>query len=187
MSHRRAEVDHVKAVVQNLGVQLYAHIERGHIEGGDICILRDGLVVVGYSNERTDQLGAEAVGALFAERGWEVVYARFEPEYLHLDTIMTMVAHDCAVVLPDALENTILTKLRALGIKLIIATAQEVRRLSANFLSLGDNRVLAPQHSERLAALLGREGIEVIEVDIDQFTRCGGGPHCLTMPLARRA
>lgn len=183
--HRHVEASHVTATVRAMGVPLYDRIEEGTVEGGDICLLREGLVVIGYSNDRTDQAGAEALGSLFAEEGWEVVYARFDPQYLHLDTIMTMVADDCAVAYPDALEKDFLERLRSLGIEVIAATGDEVRGLSANLLSLGGDRVVLARGSERLAALLEDRGIEVIEAAIDQFTRCGGGPHCLTMPLAR--
>ena len=183
--HRSVEASHVTAAVRALGVPLYDRIDEGTVEGGDICLLREGLVVIGYSNDRTDQAGAEALGSLFAEGGWEVVYTRFDAEYLHLDTIMTMVADDCVVAYPDALEPDFLERLRSLRIEVIAATGEEVRSLSANLLSLGDGRVVSARGSERLTALLEDRGIEVIGVAIDQFTRCGGGPHCLTMPLAR--
>lgn len=184
-AHRRAEASHVAAAANALGVPFYDRIETGTVEGGDVCLVREGLVVIGHSGDRTDRAGAEALGALFEEQGWEVVTTRFEPRFLHLDTIMTMVADDCAVVFPDALEDALLARLGELGIELVAATAEDVGRLSANFVSLGRGRVLAARGSKRLAALLERRGIEVIGVDIDQFTRCGGGPHCLTMPLAR--
>ena len=187
IAHRRLEVEHVASVARALGVPAYARIQQGFIEGGDICLLRDGLVVIGYSGERTNEAGAMELGALFAERGWEVVYTRFQPEFLHLDTIMTMVADDCAIVLPDALEESLLARLRGLGIELIAATPAEVGKLAANIFSLGGNKVIAARGCERLASLLAARGIEVIEVAIDQFTRCGGGPHCLTMPLARQS
>lgn len=183
--HRSVEASHVTAAVRALGVPLYDRIDEGTVEGGDICLLREGLVVIGYSNDRTDQAGAEALGSLFAEGGWDVVYTRFDTQYLHLDTIMTMVADDCVVAYPDALEPDFLKRLRSLGIEVIAATGDEVRSLSANLLSLGGGRVVSARGSERLTALLEKRGIEVIEVAIDQFTRCGGGPHCLTMPLAR--
>jgi len=187
VAHRRLEVDHVASVARALGAPAYARIDHGFIEGGDICLLRDGLVVIGYSGERTNQAGARELGALFAERGWEVVYTRFRPEFLHLDTIMTMVADDCAIIFPEALEASLLVRLRELGVELIPATQEEVTALAANVLSLGGGKVVAARGSGRLAALLEDRGIQVIEVAIDQFTRCGGGPHCLTLPLARQA
>ena len=187
VSHRRLEVDHVASVARALGAPVHARVDQGFIEGGDICLVRDGVIVIGYSGERTDRAGAEALGVLFENRGWEVLYAHFHPEFLHLDTIMTMVTDDCAVVFPDALEERLLARLLALGIELIAVTRNDVRELAANILSLGGHRVLAVQGCDRLASQLEIRGIQVIEVAIDQFTRCGGGPHCLTMPLARQA
>ncbi len=185
--HRRAETGHVAAVVRDLGVPIHDRIEEGTIEGGDVCLLRDGLVLIGHSGERTNEIGARALGAKFAERGWEVILTRFDPAYLHLDTILTVVADDCAVVCLEALEPDLLTRLRDLGIELIPATTEEVAILGANLLSLGDGVVVAPSGNDRVTDALAARGFDVIKVEIDQFTRCGGGPHCLTMPLARHA
>ena len=185
--HRRAETRHVAAVVKALGVPVQHRVAEGTVEGGDVCLLRDGVVVIGHSNERTNFTGAKSLGALFEARGWEVIHTRFDPRFLHLDTIMAMVADRVAVVCPEALEDTLLARLGELGIELVTASVEEVGQLGANLLSLGDGRVVAASGSGRIAAILASRGLDVIEVDIDQFTRCGGGPHCLTMPLARRA
>lgn len=183
--HRRAETRHVAATVRALGVPTHARVEEGTIEGGDVCLLRDGLVVIGHSNQRTSEAGARALGGLFEEKGWEVIHTRFDPRYLHLDTIMTMAGDGCAVMCPAALEEGFVTRLRKLGLDLIEASTREVARLGVNLLSLGGRRVVAAAGGNRLNAILAERGFEVIPVEIDQFTRCGGGPHCLTMPLAR--
>jgi N-dimethylarginine dimethylaminohydrolase len=44
---------------------------------------------------------------------------------------------------------------------------------------------VSSEDNHRINALLERRGFKVVRVEIDQFTRCGGGMHCLTMPLAR--
>ena len=183
--HRRAETRHVAATVRALGVPTHARIEDGTIEGGDVCLLREGLVVIGHSNQRTTEAGARALGDLFEDKGWEVIHTRFDPKYLHLDTIMTMAGDDCAVICPAALEEGFVNRLRRLGLDLIEASTDEVARLGVNLLSLGGRRVVAAAGGNRLNAILAKHGFEVIPVEIDQFTRCGGGPHCLTMPLAR--
>lgn len=183
--HRRAETTHVATAVHGLGAPVCDRIEEGYVEGGDVCLLRDGLVVIGHSNERTTKDGSQALGKLFAKRGWEVIHTRFDPRYLHLDTVLTMVAEDCAVVCPEAVEDVLLGTLLCRGIDVIPASLEEVAGLHANLLSLGDGRVVTASGNDRLNIVLTGRGIEVIEVDIDQFTRCGGGPHCLTMPLAR--
>ncbi len=184
-AHRRAEPPYVAEAVARLGAPYLGRIEAGRIEGGDICLLREGLLLVGYSGDRTDEVGARALGALFERMGWEVLYAPFDPEFLHLDTIFTMLSADCAVACPGALGSGLGAHLGSLGVGIIPATLDEVADLGANLLSLGGGRILAPAHSRQLNAILERSGFEVVAVEVDQFTRCGGGLHCLTMPLAR--
>lgn len=183
--HRGAEPSAVAAAAAALGVPRLARIDRGTIEGGDVCLLRPGLLLVGHSGDRTDETGAQALGALFRERGWEVIYTSFSPEFLHLDTIFAMVSGSCAVALTDALDDRFLDQLARLGVGIIPSAREEVDRLGANLLCLGGGRIVAPRGNDRLNLILERSGFEVLEVDVDQFTRCGGGVHCLTMPLAR--
>ena len=87
----------------------------------------------------------------------------------------------------ETLEPGFAATMAGLGIELIPATPGEVDRLEANLLSLGGRRVVAPAGDTRINGALRRRGFELIEVEIDQFVRCGGGVHCLTMPLARSA
>jgi arginine deiminase len=185
--HRRAESGHVAGAAAAFGVPYLDHVLDGRIEGGDICFLRDGILLIGHSGDRTDERGARALGALFEERGWDVIHTRFDSRFLHLDTLFTMVSDDCAVACPGALEDDLLAKLGRLGIGIIPATTDEVGHLGANLLSLGNARIIAPADNHRLNAILASSGFEVIDVELDQFTRCGGGPHCLTMPLSRQA
>lgn len=184
-AHRRAEPAHVAEAVADLGAPYLGRIEEGRIEGGDICLLREGLLLVGRSGDRTDETGARALGAMFERMGWEVIYVPFDPQFLHLDTIFTMLSPDCAVACPGALGSDLGARLGRLGVGIIPATLDEVADLGANLLCLGNGRILAPADNRELNAILGRSGFEVIPVEVDQFTRCGGGLHCLTMPLAR--
>jgi N-dimethylarginine dimethylaminohydrolase len=62
-----------------------------------------------------------------------------------------------------------------------------VQKLGSNLFSLGSGRVLSPIDNRRVNRALEKLGFTVIELEMDQFTRCGGGLHCLTMPLARAA
>ena len=96
-----------------------------------------------------------------------------------------MVSDDCAVACPDTLDDDFLRQLGRLGVGIIPASTDEVGSLGANLLSLGDSRLVAPAGNDRLNAILAACGFDMIPVELDQFTRCGGGAHCLTMPLAR--
>ncbi len=183
--HRTAEVDHILGAARSWGVPLLGKVGEGHVEGGDLCLLRPGFVAIGYSGERTDEAGAAAVARLFEARGWKAIRTRFSPEFLHLDTQFTFVDSHRAVACPDTLDAAFLEEIEALGIDIAPVTRDEVRGLGANILSLGDGRLLSLPDNRRVNGLLERLGYVVIPVEIDQFTRCGGGIHCLTMPLAR--
>ena len=183
--HRKAEVAHAVMAAKDLGVPWLASIADGHVEGGDVCVLKPGVVIIGISGERTDEAGARSLARLFEQRGWRAVFCRFDPEYLHLDTLFSVIERDRAVACIEALPDEFLIDLIELGIELIPASRDEVRKLGANLVSLGGGRVLSPADNSRLNRQLGRMGYEVIPVEVDQFTRCGGGVHCLTMPLSR--
>lgn len=183
--HRQAEVDRVLAKAEELGLPLHARIADGHVEGGDVCVLRPGIVVIGVSGGRTDETGARALGLLFEAQGWRAILCPFDPHFLHLDTLFTLVDKNRAIACVDELHDDFLEEMKALGISLIPASQTEVKRLGANLVCLGAGRVLSSANNGRINGELVRLGYQVVPVEIDQFTRCGGGVHCLTLPLAR--
>ncbi|MCS6712554.1 arginine deiminase [Brachybacterium sp. EF45031] len=73
---------------------------RATVEGGDVLVLRDGVVAVGLS-ERTSAVGVELMaGALLGSGAVERVIAVALPHHrsmMHLDTVMTMVDHESVV------------------------------------------------------------------------------------------
>jgi N-dimethylarginine dimethylaminohydrolase len=185
--HRRGEATHLAGTLRNLGIETLGAVEEGRVEGGDVCLLRPGLVMIGISGERTDEAGAGALGRIFERHGWKALYTRIDPRYLHLDTQFSLVSRHRAVACLDSLESGFAAMMASLGIELLPVTPDEVDRLEANLLSLGGCRIVAPAGDTRINRNLRRLGHDLIEVEIDQFVRCGGGVHCLTMPLARAA
>jgi N-dimethylarginine dimethylaminohydrolase len=185
--HRRGEPAHLAGALRQLGIQTLGAVGEGRVEGGDVCLLRPGLVMIGISGERTDEAGARALGRIFERHGWRAHYTRIDPRYLHLDTQFSLVSSHRAVACLETLESGFAATMADLGIDLLPVTAAEVDRLEANLLSLGGCRIVAPAGATRINRLLRRLGHDLIEVEIDQFVRCGGGVHCLTMPLSRIA
>jgi N-dimethylarginine dimethylaminohydrolase len=183
--HRRGEAEQVRAAAEAWGVPIFAKIQDGTVEGGDVCLIRPGLVAIGWSGERTTLQGAEALAAIFEARGWRALLTRFDPHFLHLDTLFTMVDRNRAVACVEALDDGFLATVADLDIGLIQASELEVAMLGPNLLSLGRGRVLSAADNHRINGELERLGYDVLTADIDQFTRCGGGVHCLTMPLIR--
>lgn len=185
VGHRLREVAHVRRAAEAWGVPMLGMIEEGKVEGGDVCLLRPGLVVIGCSGDRSDRTGAEALARIFEARGWRAILTGFDPCFLHFDTQFTMLDRGRAVAFVEGLETDFLVELQALGIEIVPSRYEEVQKLGSNLLSLGGGRLLSPEDNERLNEALEQLGYRVIRAQIDQFTRCGGGMHCLTMPLAR--
>lgn len=183
--HRREEADRVRRAAESWGVPILGALEGGCVEGGDVCLLRPGVIAIGWSGERTDEAGVEALSALFQAKGWRAVSTRFDPHFLHLDTLFTMVDRHTAVACIDELEQSFVRELRALGVRLVPVTRDEVDLLGANILSLGGSRLVSTATNRRINGELERLGFRVIALEADQFVRCGGGIHCLTMPLSR--
>jgi len=185
-SHRRLEPAQLLLHARDAGIPTLGAIEVGTIEGGDVCLARDGLLIVGWSGERTEEAGALAVCELFAVAGWRCVTYRFDPHFLHLDTQFCMIDDDLALACVDVLHDDFLRQITAEGIEMIPVSYKEARRLGANLLALGGRRVIASASSPRIAREMRSRGVRVETVDVSQFERCGGGIHCLTMPLDRR-
>lgn len=183
--HRRPEVDHVAAVLSRLGGRPISRIQGGHIEGGDICVARPGLLILGVSGDRTDEAGAAEFAAPFLRDGWEVVHCPLDPHFLHLDTVFCMLDRRLALACKDVLDEDFLQAVAARGIELIQVSYKEARNLAGNVVSLDGKTILTSAEYPRIAAVLRGAGFEAVEVEISQFAACGGGLHCLTMPLAR--
>lgn len=185
LPHRRPEVDEVLATARALGIPVVGRIDRGTVEGGDVCVARPGLVIIGCSGERTNDQGAQDVAELFQRAGWSAVVYPFDSHFLHLDTQFCMVADDLALACEEVLDDGFLATLRRLGIETLPVTYKEARGLGCNVLALGGRRILSSAANVRVNDCLSARGFDVEALDVSQFTRCGGGIHCLTMPISR--
>lgn len=185
-AHRRSETDHVLSTARAWGVPALGRVENGTVEGGDVCFARPGLIIVGCSGARTNETGARSLAKLFEHHGWEALVYHFDPHFLHLDTQLTILDERRALAAVDVLDDPFIDELQRRGIELVPVTYKEVQRLGANVLSLGGGHIVASSENQRVNAELARLGYDVSELELDEFTHCGGGAHCLTMPLARK-
>jgi N-dimethylarginine dimethylaminohydrolase len=183
-AHRRDEVDVVLEEARLGGVPVLGRVAKGKVEGGDVCMIRPGHLVIGVSGDRTDVMGANALGSLFEQRGWEVRLTPVDPDLLHLDTHFCMIDRDLALGCIEKLGQPLLQLVEQLGIEI---RPDEIPTLGANVLSLGGRRVVSCGSAPRIDNEMRARGVEVHAVALDEFTQCGGGVHCLTMPLRRRA
>jgi N-dimethylarginine dimethylaminohydrolase len=182
---RRGEEQRLRAFAEELGVPSAGRIERGHVEGGDVSIVRPGLLVIGWSGERTTLEGARTLARLYETRGWRSYLHNFDGEHLHLDLLFTVIGKDEAVACKALLGPQFVAKMEAFGISLIDVSVDEKEAFGCNLLALGDKRVLSLPGQSRLNGELRRRGYRVIEREVSAFTANRGAVHCLTCELVR--
>ncbi len=184
-NQRRGEYAAVIQFYQEKGAPIWRYCTAGTIEGGDIHIIRPGLMLIGYSGGRTDEAGAKQFAAWFEAEGWEVRLQPFAEHFLHLDVMFCMAAEDLAVACLEVMDDGLIDWLRSQGIRLVPVHYKEAMQLGCNVLALGGHRVVSPRHNHHMNERLRAEGLAVFDPELDLFTKGGGGVHCMTMPLRR--
>ncbi len=167
------------------GTPPWRYITTGSVEGGDVCVLRPGLLVVGCSGVRTDEPGASQLAEWFSDEGWECVIVPFDDHFCHLDVLFSMVADGLALAFPEALPSDFVRLVTDRGIRLVPVTYHEAMEIQANVLALGEGRVVSPRGHASVNERLRAEGLEVLDPDLSEIVKGGGSAHCTTQPLRR--
>jgi len=162
----------------------------GRLEGGDVVWLDDRTIVVGRGY-RTNDDGIRQLRALLADSIDELIVVplphwRGPGDVFHLMSILSPVDHDLAVVYSPLMPVTFHERLAARGIELIEVPDAEFDSMGANVLALSPRRVVIVEGNPRTRALLERAGADVLEYRGREISlKGGGGPTCLTRPIAR--
>jgi arginine deiminase len=81
---------------------------RATVEGGDVMPIGNGSVLIGMGERTSSQAVTLIARALFRKGSASVVYAVRLPvlrNYMHLDTVMTMVDHDAVTFFPNVVAD----------------------------------------------------------------------------------
>jgi N-dimethylarginine dimethylaminohydrolase len=172
------------------GVPVLGAIEPpGRLEGGDVVWLDEATLLVGRGY-RTDDEGIRQLALLLGPEvevtAVPLVHWRGPGDVFHLMSILSPVDRDLAVVYSPLLPVPLREALLARGMALVEVPEEEFDSMGANVLALGPRRVLALAGNPVTRARLERAGCEVLVYEGQEISRKGGGgPTCLTRPLAR--
>jgi len=188
---RRGEPAAAAATLRRAGVPILGAIQgEGCLEGGDVLILGPRTLVVG-EGYRTNAEGIRQLRALVAGRVDELVVVplphwRGPTDVLHLQSLVSLLDHDLALVHSPLLAVPFRSWLVERGFTLLEAPPEEMETLGCNVLALAPRRVLVVEGNPRTRRLLESAGCEVIAFDGREIAVKGcGGPTCLTRPLLR--
>ena len=160
-------------------------LERGRIEGGDVMLYGD-KVLVGLG-EATDTEGVDALRRKLAELGnpREVVAIPFAHRgVIHLDTKFNIVGNNVALIARKSFRPDTVRWFER-HFDLIEATDEETNSLGINTFVIGGGRVIVRETSGRLAKLIQGKGLTPIPLDYSEVTHWPGSFRCTTLPLER--
>ncbi len=104
----------------------------------------------------------------------------------HLDMVFGVAAERLGVIYPQGVGYEFIDYLlHKKGFDLIEIPEEEVNGTPSNFLVLEPGKLIMPAGNPVVTGELRKRGINVIEIDLSEFTKAGGGPTCMTIPLIR--
>jgi N-dimethylarginine dimethylaminohydrolase len=186
---RAGEVRFAASALAELGVPILATPRgRATFEGADALWLDEQTVIIGIGL-RTNSEGADFVSRLLREMGVNTVTVTLPPGIQHLLGILNFLDHDLAAVRRDKATDELFGILREARIEAVLCEPEPdvVERLGMNFVTLGRRRVVMPSGCPSVRDRLGRAGVEVHELEIDEYCKAAGGLGCLTGIIRRQS
>jgi N-dimethylarginine dimethylaminohydrolase len=160
------------------------------LEGGDVVWLDDRIVAVGRGY-RTNAAGIRALGALLAGTVDELIevplpHWKGPADVFHLMSVISPVDRRLAVVYGPLLPVPFRERLLELGFAFVEVPREEFESMGANVLALAPGECVMLAGNRRTQAALERAGVRVWTYEGAEISvKGGGGPTCLTRPVAR--
>jgi len=162
----------------------------GRLEGGDLVWLDHRTLAVGLG-ARTNDEGIRQLKALLNGSCDELIVVPL-PDYpgqhdvMHLMSLISPVDRDLAVIysrlLPEDFRQTLLHR----GYRFVDVPDEEFETMGGNVLALGPRECVMLNGNPKTRAALEKAGAQVHVYDGYEISlKGGGGPTCLTRPLAR--
>lgn len=195
---RVKEKQGLQPIIASLGIKTWELPPQVTIEGGDVVIWQNSLLVGIGDKEDRRRSDPEAIDIL-AERfsDWQVIpihtKASDNPEddpksrILHLDCGFTPLGQNYALFYPGGFSQPpefILDQIKPEN--LITVSGEEMFHLTANLVSLDPTTVISDLRFSRVNQILRNFGFEVIETPYGEVAKLGGLFRCSTLPLKRQ-
>ncbi len=153
-------------------------------EGADAAWLDPRTVLMGVG-QRTNRAAVAQIGPLLASMGVEVRVAELAGGVQHLLGAVNLVDVDLAVVRATQLTPSLRVALRGWTLVELPDDDEVLDRRAMNFVTLGPRAVLMPSGCPRTRATLEAHSVRVVEADVSEYVKAGGGMGCATGILRR--
>ncbi len=162
----------------------------GTLEGGDVAWLDEKTLAVGHTY-RTNDEGIKQLKNLLEPKGIQIVVADL-PHYkgtkdvFHLMSILSPVDRDLVVVYSPLMPIRFRNELLERGFNLIEVPENEFESMGCNVLAISPRNCVMVDGNPTTKKRLENAGCKVTTYSGEEISvKGGGGPTCLTRPLAR--
>jgi len=152
-----------------------------HFEGNAEAIYFHGKLFCGYGI-RSDHAVFAHIGQLLNVEAHTFQLAK---PFYHFDVTFCPIDRDLAVYYPGAFTLESAERLRSLFPQMIEVEEAEAQQLGCNSVSVNGVVVMSTPRAPKLATELRARGQDVIELDLSEFYKAGGGAKCLTLEAYR--
>jgi len=177
---------------------LYTIHGAGMYEASNLRWVDDNSVILGLGM-RGNMDGLKQVEYMLRRNGVEDIHIAHLPGYLytrkyqvggssgifHLDMTFGMAYYGVGVIWSGGVGYDTIQWLESKGVDLIEVSDEELHKCAPNLLPIAPKKVIVSAPNLRMTEELRKRGIDVIELDLSEFAKGGGGPTCLTAPLIR--
>ena len=192
------EVFHARRLMELGCPILYTIHGKGAFEASNMVWIDDASVILA-TGLRGNMEGARQIERILRDTGVEDIHFAQLPGYLysrrhqvggssgifHLDMTFGMAYYKIGVIWPGGVGYDTILWLESKGVDLIELSAEELLICAPNLLPIAPKKVIVSGLGLNMTAELKKRGITVIELDLSEFAKGGGGPTCLTLPLIR--
>jgi N-dimethylarginine dimethylaminohydrolase len=151
-------------------------------EGGDFVFLNSENIFLGIG-DRTNPEAYEIFSHILSSKTIHPI--QLAKDYLHLDVVLNVVSPEIAVAYLPALSGETISLLEKMHFRIIEVSEQEQETMATNVLSIGKNKIISASCNPVTNNRLRQNGLNVIEIDMSEILKGGGGLRCMTLPVLR--
>lgn len=147
-----------------------------NLEGGDVVSFEDAIFL--GNGFRTSISSSKYLKKFLHKKIYSLNLV--DPYFYHLDTCLFVLDRGHAFYFSKAFDEKSKKILKQLIPNLIPLTKKEAFSFTANCVVLGKN-ILVQKGNKKFNNNLKELGYKIIEIDVSEFIKAGGGIHCLTL------
>ncbi len=185
---RRGEYAPVIKFYHENNIPIYDMISAGAFEGGDLQVVKPGVMLCGYSDtDRTSKSAIDQMSGWVESEGWEFHAYKFDPFFVHSDVFFVMLTEGLAAMCTDVVEPELVDWVKSKNIEIVDIPFRDAMNLGCNVVALGNDKVILPSEAKLLKERCQAHGLFVYSPDISMISKGGGSLHCMCQPLRRDA